>query len=679
MRNASPSVYPGKRGKCIQLFTEAINLHRAGMSEMAMQVCRQILTIDQNFEDAYTMQGNLFAEQGKFSESIDCFRRAIQINPKNLSVHVNMGLALLNESHLDEAEIEFQKILSINSGYVPAINGLGVVMVRKGNLTDAIRLFQLSLIKEPAQPDTLNNLGSCFLELGEIESAEKEYKRAIQLLPNHLDALFNYAKLCAQTGRVHEAMQIYAHLISVNPNHAPAVINLSKILIDEARTREAIDLLSEAVKYNSYDPEVWYAFGVALKERNEFTSAIEVFSKVIELNPKHHAAFVNRGASLREINEFSAAIRDLETAKNSQEADTLATLWATYAALYEDTHQDSLVEEAFQKSIQFNPNDVNSQMNYGVWLLKEGRFKEAWLFYQNRHKIKASMTVHWLHSIPVWTEGNIQGEILLISEQGVGDQIFHIKFLKVFLERYGKPACVLLDQRLISIYKRTFPDISFLPLSQGSEINPSSFDMQLGMADLATLLCLDPVEEKIIQQPSIYPELIRSPILNHLRGKPIIGLSWKSANAKSSADKSICLIDLMRAFKNIDAHWINLQYGDVDEDIINVKKELGIDIRQIHEVDVFNDLDGLTQLIHECDMVISISNSTAHFAGALGKSGLVLVPFNKGKLWYWHKDDGASVWYPSLRVVHCKAHGDWSFPLSTAYDYVKKQLDNRIL
>ena len=134
------------------------------------------------------------------------------------------------------------------------------------------------------------------------------------------------------------------------------------------------------------------------------------------------------------------------------------------------------------------------------------------------------------------------------------------------------------------------------------------------------------------------------------------------------------LMELMTGLKDLDVEWVNLQYGDVKDDIAAIAAHLGIAIRSIPELDIFHDLEGLMHLIHECDFVVSSSNSTAHFAGALGKSGAVIVPFNKGKLWYWHMNDGPSPWYPSLNIIHCQAQNDWSGAISDVNQLIRKHL-----
>jgi hypothetical protein len=68
------------------------------------------------------------------------------------------------------------------------------------------------------------------------------------------------------------------------------------------------------------------------------------------------------------------------------------------------------------------------------------------------------------------------------------------------------------------------------------------------------------------------------------------------------------------AFKNLDFIFVNLQYGDVSEEITNLKANHGIDVLEIPDLDLFNDIDGLAALISACDCVISIDNLNTHLS-----------------------------------------------------------------
>jgi ADP-heptose:LPS heptosyltransferase len=106
--------------------------------------------------------------------------------------------------------------------------------------------------------------------------------------------------------------------------------------------------------------------------------------------------------------------------------------------------------------------------------------------------------------------------------------------------------------------------------------------------------------------------------------------------------------------------FVDLQYGDTLAERGAVARDLGLVIEHLDEVDTTNDLDALAALIGACDLIVTVSNVTAHLAGALGKPALVLLPFGRGRMWFWFKDRDDSPWYPSLRLYRQPCPGDWA-------------------
>ena len=208
-------------------------------------------------------------------------------------------------------------------------------------------------------------------------------------------------------------------------------------------------------------------------------------------------------------------------------------------------------------------------------------------------------------------------------------------------------------------------------------MDAGEFDVQMALGDVASYLELDPEREAELSRPHLLAdERYKFELRRDSAGveRPRIGVSWKSKNAKLGEQKSMTLMQVMSAMKDLEVEWVNLQYGDVSEEIAQVEQALGVVVRQVQGVDVDHDLDAWLGLIAGCDAVLTSSNSTAHFAGAVGTPGVVVVPQGKGKLWYWHLQDGPSPWYKSLRVVHAKALNDWGAALSQAEQWLRSEL-----
>ena len=122
--------------------------------------------------------------------------------------------------------------------------------------------------------------------------------------------------------------------------------------------------------------------------------------------------------------------------------------------------------------------------------------------------------------------------------------------------------------------------------------------------------------------------------------------------------KSVQLRDLDRIFSGLDVVLVNLQYGDVTDEISEFKEETGIEVLQCSSVDNREDLDGLAALIEACDLVVSTSNVTIHLAGALAKETWVLLPYVRVNFW-WLLERTESVWYPSVTLYRQPNLNDW--------------------
>jgi hypothetical protein len=58
-------------------------------------------------------------------------------------------------------------------------------------------------------------------------------------------------------------------------------------------------------------------------------------------------------------------------------------------------------------------------------------------------------------------------------------------------------------------------------------------------------------------------------------------------------------------------------------------------------------------------VVVTVSNTTAHLAGALGRPLMVMLPQAFGLVWYWHVGRTDSPWYPGAKLFRQQTPGQW--------------------
>ena len=107
--------------------------------------------------------------------------------------------------------------------------------------------------------------------------------------------------------------------------------------------------------------------------------------------------------------------------------------------------------------------------------------------------------------------------------------------------------------------------------------------------------------------------------------------------------------------------WVSLQYGDCAADLRELERATGRALD--HWPESIADFDELAALMVALDGVVTVCNTTAHLAGALG-AGLVLAP--RAVSWRYQLEGATLPWYPSLTVLRQRDAGDWTAVLDEA-------------
>ena len=220
------------------------------------------------------------------------------------------------------------------------------------------------------------------------------------------------------------------------------------------------------------------------------------------------------------------------------------------------------------------------------------------------------------------------------------------------------------------IYQRSFPDINLL--DENTTIVEKEFDGYIYLSSLGQFFRPDINSfENLSSSYLVDDKTLTQTLKNKIKfnKKAICGISWKSTNTKLGSQKNLTLEEMISIF-NLDINFVNLQYGDINFELDNIKNNFGIQILNLDTLDLFNDIDGLASLIDACDLIITSSNVTAHIAGAIGKKTYLIAPFGLGKIWYWDQADGQNLWYPSVHVINQDTPENIDLPLQKVLKFI---------
>jgi hypothetical protein len=144
-----------------------------------------------------------------------------------------------------------------------------------------------------------------------------------------------------------------------------------------------------------------------------------------------------------------------------------------------------------------------------------------------------------------------------------------------------------------------------------------------------------------------------------------VGIAWRGGREVDVRRKRSTTLQQWSPILRIPGlHFINLQYGDCEEELAQIQELAHIEISDWDDANPLKDLDFFAAQIAALDLVISVDNATVHIAGALGKPVWTLLPFASDWRWMLGRDD--TPWYPTMRLIRQSRHGAWPEVFHTA-------------
>jgi tetratricopeptide (TPR) repeat protein len=154
-------------------------------------------------------RGAELLQQGKTSQAIDEFLKAIELNPKDTDPRFQLAAIYEREGRLDEAIYHYEKIVSAAPRNATAHNNLGVLYDHKGRSVDSIREFEATLEIDPQNALAAKNVETARKKQSIRQESERQIaaaKEAAEAKPDNPTALYSLARTYAFYGDRQQAI-----------------------------------------------------------------------------------------------------------------------------------------------------------------------------------------------------------------------------------------------------------------------------------------------------------------------------------------------------------------------------------------------------------------------------------------------------------------------------------------
>ena len=441
----------------------------------------------------------------------------------------------------------------------------------------------------PSAPQAIRHYddGIAALEAGRHAEAIGALEKALAANPGDPATLYALGEAAAQLGLHQAASRFFQETLALAPERHEATIRLSRALLAQMRHGDAIDALRDALARAPENAGLWLALGNTVREIGDVENAITFYREALRLNPESPEALGNLADLIFDAGGITEAL-----------------------ALYDD-------------AVRRAPSNAQLRLNRALALLSKGDVEAGWRDYEWRLKIPGRI-IERRGAPPRWDGSPRKGRTLLVmAEQGIGDQIAFAAFLPQLLE--DGPVILECEPRLEPLLARSLPGaiVRGRPVRREGAMLSADYDwadaaLSVDLASLPHLCGGKPAHTAPWMIPDA-AERARWMDWRKALGPRAVGVSWRSGLKGGLRDSQYAPLARWAQFiGKMDATPVVAQYGADPGEIATLEALSGKTLIVPPGLDQKDEIDRTAAMLSTLDAVVSAPTAVAAISGALG-------------------------------------------------------------
>jgi tetratricopeptide (TPR) repeat protein len=521
-----------------------------------------------------------------------------------LSDIVEAATKLIQSARFEEAEVLLKETPGIEKD-AAAQQLMGIIAFQTNRAAEAVIYFETAAHELTEDGYLQNNLGQAYKLLGNLDRAKKAFEKAALLQAEFADPLNYLGMLLRQEGSLEQAEMAFATAISRRPGYAEALFNMGALMQDQNRFEDARAHYQLALRAKPSYVQAINNLGTVLDDLGDHGAAERTYRQGLEISPETPELYVSLGSCLRQQAKY----------------------------------REACIE--FLKAVKIAPNFSEVKWNLGFLQLAMADNLDGWANYRYRHSVDRDK-----YPLPIERlNDDLTGQqIELAAEQGLGDEIFFLRFAEELIKR-GASVTFRPNPKIETLIKRLY----------GIRIGGLS-PTAISIADLPYLLDSNAAIPSIKIQPKAERKANMQARLAAIGPAPYIGITYRAGGAgKDTLIKNAPLEGIGAALRGVKATFIDVQRLPQSNERIQLAELLGQEVLDFSDIN--DDLEDALALMALLDDYVGVSNTNMHLRAASGRPARVLVT-HPGE-YRWQVDGEHSPWFPDFQLYRQAVDGDW--------------------
>ncbi|MCL4801829.1 MAG: tetratricopeptide repeat protein [Burkholderiales bacterium] len=515
----------------------------------------------------------------------------------------------------------------------------------------------------PQQYSALVREAETFLAAGRRDDAERALAEIVRLNPREHLAWSLLASLALHRGEADLALAHAQRAHELDRRNA-AYLNLLAVVQAEAGQLDRAEATARrALREQPTYAEAHYNLGKVLEKRGDLAAARRAYERAIALDPRYPGARGNYALLLQRLGELEQAVDVLQAALADDPTDTHDLVLFGKALMGARGHDAAIA--LYEAAAQRMPESAMLRRALAHALLAAGDWRRGWQAYLGRDALGQRVRTELPAPLP---ERLDSVRVMLLSEQGLGDALFFLRFA-LPLARRGARLSLRAPVKLTGILRATghFDEV-IAESGRGADqrAGPIPAELVLHLGDLPYLLGSDRPEPA-------FPLKVRAELaaawrdrLGQLGPGPYVGVTWRAGTDFRRGPEFGR--NMQALSKEIELPALGGALGRAPGTLVSLQRQPGLDEtrelsalagRPVHDLSEANDdLEAALALVSVLDEYVAVSNTNVHLRAGAGRTSRVLVPFPPE--WRWMVQGEESAWFSGSRVYRQSASRDWA-------------------
>ncbi len=382
--------------------------------DKAEQVLRSILKAEPENEPAVEQLTQLLMDEGKSTEAVTLLEAITAHSPSPVLLDL-LGDAHSQAHDLEKAESAYRKAVELDPSELSHQRGLGQTLLAEEKYPEALKVFEKLSDVMPDDSDVYLRIAQIYRELHQLDKAEQNLVKARQYAPGSLEVMYNEAMLYQAQGRYEDGIRVLSDAVTGIKGQPPALSTRRRSLAilyqqlgqlyrdtqnypaaiytfeelghlgeeEDRRARmmimdtyraakdlpKALQTGKEALAKYPADPAIRTSHALLLGENGQTDEAVKILRALLHGDTSDRETYLNiaqvyeRGRRYKEAEE---AARTAEVLPGQPRENEM--VWFLLGAIYERQKFFDKAEEQFKKVLVVNPKNAPVLNYYGYML-----------------------------------------------------------------------------------------------------------------------------------------------------------------------------------------------------------------------------------------------------------------------------------------------------------------------